>query len=413
MVKLSEIDKILLYSIQSKGSEIINELGLNEKNEILKIMRNNFSRFWNILTKEQRIKYLKLSINKEDIYQPFEKIIRYADEVTSYTFLNEFLNIDSWSYNYSTNNILNETDDDDKLNNLKHNILRFWIGLTNDDKKRFIDVINKYWEKNNYVEYFYQKKKFSDDIDDNDESLYEEHQILHCVDENLESIDMMLTEDMIYVNCSENKIKKLDDLPRNLKTLKCEDNKLTSLNNLPSKIKYLDCSHNKITELLNLPRELIFLKCDYNKIIKLDNLPLTLEILICGCNEIISLDKLPKGLKYLNCQDNKLETLNNLPKFLHHLEIGYNRIDDIELPPYLEEFICNNSRIYIESFPNMLDYINLGTSGNVVWKLPYGLTRVSRNDSDNMCCVESMGLPNSVKIINDNETIKKKQTLLF
>lgn len=37
-------------------------------------MRNNFSRFWNLLSKEQRMKYIKLSVEKEELYNTMEKI---------------------------------------------------------------------------------------------------------------------------------------------------------------------------------------------------------------------------------------------------------------------------------------------------------------------------------------------------
>ena len=419
MVKLSEIDKFLLYSIQSKENVIIKELKLDKKSEILKVMRNNFSRFWNILTKKQRKKYIKMSINKEELYELFEKIIRYADEVPPNTFLNDFMYESLQTYNYSIHNIKNETDDDDKLNDLKHNIMRFWIGLTNDEKKKFISIINKYWEENEYNEYFYQKKVFSVDIDYNDSLLYKEHETLYCVDENLESIDLITTEDMIYINCSENKIKKLDDLPRCLKTLVCRDNKLTSLNNLPPKLKYLDCSYNDLIELLNLPKELIFLNCNENMITSLDNLPSTLEILICECNEITILDKLPEGLKYLNCKRNNISTLNNFPKYLYHLEISNDEIShkEIVLPPYLVKFVCIQSNIIINFFPNMLNYIDLNdTIGYIIWKLPYGLKSISResyNDRHNMCCIESMGLPNSVIKINKKCVREKNYSFLF
>lgn len=253
--------------------------------------------------------------------------------------------------------------------------------------------------KNEYIEYYYKKKILSDDIDENDKELYDNYQMLYCVDEELESIDLMTTDDMIYINCSYNEITKLDDLPICVKTLICRNNKLKSLNNLPPELKYLDCSFNEITELLNLP--------------------LTLEILICDSNEMSSLGKLPKGLGYLKCQDNKISILNNLPKYLYHLEIGNNKIsyEEIELPPYLEEFICSQKSIIIEYFPNMLNYIDLDdATGDIIWKLPYGLTSVSREsycDRYDICCAESIGLPKSVIKINENDMKDRKHTLLY
>ena len=44
-------------------------------------------------------------------------------------------------------------------------------------------------------------------------------------------------------------------------------------------LKYLNCSWNKITKLDNLPTGLKDLNCSWNHITQLDNLPQTLEIL--------------------------------------------------------------------------------------------------------------------------------------
>lgn len=60
MVKLSEIEKFLCYSVQCNGYDLEQKLNLKRESRILKIMRNNFSRFWNLLSKEQRIQYIKL-----------------------------------------------------------------------------------------------------------------------------------------------------------------------------------------------------------------------------------------------------------------------------------------------------------------------------------------------------------------
>ena len=46
--------------------------------------------------------------------------------------------------------------------------------------------------------------------------------------------------DIIYLDCSENKIKNLDNLPHNLQILYCWDNKITNLDNLPNSLKILN-----------------------------------------------------------------------------------------------------------------------------------------------------------------------------
>ncbi len=69
MDRLFEIDNVLLYSYQSDDINIIEKINLDENK--IKIMRNNFSRFWNIITKEQRKQYIILSLqDSKNILKP-------------------------------------------------------------------------------------------------------------------------------------------------------------------------------------------------------------------------------------------------------------------------------------------------------------------------------------------------------
>ena len=86
--------------------------------------------------------------------------------------------------------------------------------------------------------------------------------------------------------------KKLNDLPdlslyKNLIQLDCRDNNLTYINNLPITLKKLYCDHNNLTILDNLPYGLEDLGCGNNNIIYLDDLPATLKILYCHVNKLI------------------------------------------------------------------------------------------------------------------------------
>ena len=56
------------------------------------------------------------------------------------------------------------------------------------------------------------------------------------------------------LDCSDNNITQLDNLPPGLKHLNCRNNQLTHLDNFPPGLKHLDCSGNKITQLDNLPQ---------------------------------------------------------------------------------------------------------------------------------------------------------------
>jgi Leucine-rich repeat (LRR) protein len=62
-------------------------------------------------------------------------------------------------------------------------------------------------------------------------------------------------------------------------------------NNLPNNLTRLDCSFNKITKLENLPNNLTILICSYNKIAKLENLPNNLIELNCYYNKYLYISK--------------------------------------------------------------------------------------------------------------------------
>jgi Leucine-rich repeat (LRR) protein len=79
-----------------------------------------------------------------------------------------------------------------------------------------------------------------------------------------------------------------------------------------SKLIKLNCDDNLITSLYNLPNSLIELCCSYNQITSLDNLPTSLIKLYCYRNNITNLDNLPNSLKILDCCNNKITTLDNL-----------------------------------------------------------------------------------------------------
>ena len=100
-------------------------------------------------------------------------------------------------------------------------MVKYWISLTKDEKTNFIEIVNNYWEKNNYTEYIPWKIT---DIKDNEK--------LDLRDKNLKSVDMIITDNIKYLNCSRNQIERLDDLPSGLEVLICEDNPIKSLNNI-------------------------------------------------------------------------------------------------------------------------------------------------------------------------------------
>ena len=58
------------------------------------------------------------------------------------------------------------------------------------------------------------------------------------------------------LDCSQNKLTSLSNLPDNLSGLFCSRNNLNVLPNLPNSLEVLDCSNNQLTSLPDLPGKL-------------------------------------------------------------------------------------------------------------------------------------------------------------
>jgi uncharacterized protein YvpB len=86
--------------------------------------------------------------------------------------------------------------------------------------------------------------------------------------------------------------------------LNCNDNKLTSLPELPKGLTVLTVDNNQLSKLPVLPKNLTLLWCDNNQLEYLPELPDTLTELSCAINYLIELPKLPLSLKELYCSDN-------------------------------------------------------------------------------------------------------------
>ena len=65
-------------------------------------------------------------------------------------------------------------------------------------------------------------------------------------------LDLSKFQDLIKLNCSNNKITNLENLSKKLKSLNFFDNNITNLDNLPNSLTELYCSHDKLTNLEEL-----------------------------------------------------------------------------------------------------------------------------------------------------------------
>ena len=131
----------------------------------------------------------------------------------------------------------------------------------------------------------------------------------------------------------------LENLPQNTSVIHLQNKNLTHIPNLSKFIclKVLNCSENKLRRLPELPASLEKLICSYNQLIILPELPISLLYLSCSYNPLFELPPLPPKLKYLLCNNNQLAYLPTLPKTLVQLSsYDYLIQDDGDLPGGLE-----------------------------------------------------------------------------
>ena len=74
--------------------------------------------------------------------------------------------------------------------------------------------------------------------------------------------------DIIYLDCYNNNLSSLPELPNSLKFLYCSNNNLSNLPELPNSLFTLYCWDNKITNLPELPNPLIHFEYYNNPILE-------------------------------------------------------------------------------------------------------------------------------------------------
>lgn len=107
---------------------------------------------------------------------------------------------------------------------------------------------------------------------------------------------------LVILDCSHNFITKLPPLPPTLKELYCYGNELLELPELHEGLEVLNCIINRITILPTLK----CLECSDNRLSTLPELPINLKILKCDRNRLKKLPILPEGLEILLCYGNSL-----------------------------------------------------------------------------------------------------------
>jgi hypothetical protein len=186
---------------------------------------------------------------------------------------------------------------------------------------------------------------------------------LYCGGNQLTSLPTLPTS-LIYLSCSYNQLTSMPALPASLIQLDCDSNQLTSLPPLPASLIYLYCHLNQLTSIPALPPSLTRLDCFYNQLTFLPNLSTSLTYLNCYKNQLTSLPNLPTSLIYLYCSENQLDSLPNMPTSLIELKCHYNQLTSIPtLPVSLTHLYCNdNQLISLPPLPSSLIYIRCHTN---------------------------------------------------
>ena len=223
---------------------------------------------------------------------------------------------------------------------------------------------------------------------------------LNCNWNKLTSLPELPTN-LVELLCRNNQLTSLPELPQNLETIWCYINQLTSLPTLPSTLKYLDCCINQLTSLPELPDGLISLICNSNQLTKIPTLPNTLRGLICSSNDITSLPELPNSLSDLRIGSTKITSLPDLPNSMDLLYCTSNPLLTSlpKLPNELYELFCyNNALTSLPDLPSELHILRCNKNQlTSLPDLPNSLEQL-HCDSNKISCFPSF--PNS--IVNSN-----------
>jgi uncharacterized repeat protein (TIGR01451 family) len=174
-------------------------------------------------------------------------------------------------------------------------------------------------------------------------------------------------KNLLEMNCGNNQLTSLPDLPDSLEYLSCSDNSqlislppfppnlkyilvfgcaITNLPALPDSLELLFCQDNQISNLPVLPNALKVFSCGFNQLTNLPALPDSLEVLHCSNNQLVNLPALPGDIQELYCNNNQLIALPQIPVSLTKLKCSYNQLTTLPyIPGSMTEFVIRNNNI--------------------------------------------------------------------
>ena len=224
------------------------------------------------------------------------------------------------------------------------------------------------------------------------------------------------------LNCADNNLTSLPNLPANLRTLHCSNNKLAALPTLPSTLATLYCRSNQLLSLPTLPPNLLLLECSNNKLSKIPALPFTLKNFYCSYNEIFTLPYLPGSITDMGCSNNFISKLPELPPFLIFLSC-FNNTALTCLPTLPDSLLYIEVSPNITCLPNAIKKLSIFQYDGQSFKLatlpicsaikpnPCGTTAINSIDLDNLIRIFP-SITEGVVFIDSGGLIVE-QTLIF
>lgn len=174
-------------------------------------------------------------------------------------------------------------------------------------------------------------------------------QYLKCSNNNLTTLDAVLPDSLLSLDCAHNQLTSLPDLPDSLQTLVCSYNKLTALPVLPINMDLIHCYNNELTQLPDFPNTFSTLWADDNKITSLPPLPDSLRYISLIRNELTTFPAVSttaNKISYINVSANKISTVPVQAVSLEFLEISENLITELPaLPSGLLSLGCSKNQI--------------------------------------------------------------------
>jgi uncharacterized repeat protein (TIGR01451 family) len=197
---------------------------------------------------------------------------------------------------------------------------------------------------------------------------------LSCQYLNIDDLDgIQYFSGLEYLDCDNNNLTYLPELPNLLSALSCSFNQLTSLPELPNSIIDIDVENNQLTSLPELPTSLYYFKCIYNQLMFLPELPTSLYGFDCSYNQLTSLPELPDSLFTIDCASNQISTLPELPTSLQYINCSNNELSSLPvIPSALSYLNCSGNQL--TSLPESpLSLIFLNCSYNQLSSVPANL----------------------------------------